>query len=77
MAAPFDVVTELRKSRKSNDGISNDIHESDLAFMRKVYDNALFIADYLSWDKIECVKDDKFIPIDEIHDKVYKKIKRS
>ena len=52
LTAPFDVVTNLRNSRLTNDGVSNDIHEKNIDFMKKVYDNALFVADYLNWDKI-------------------------
>ena len=76
LTAPFDVVTNLRNKRESNDGISNDIHEKDLSFMKKVYDNAIFVADYLNWDVVECTKDDKFIKKEEIHKKICKLIKK-
>ena len=46
--APFDLVSEMRNMRKQNEGITHDIHESNLEFMRKVYESAMFIADYLS-----------------------------
>jgi len=74
LTAPFDIVTDLRNSRKENDGVENDIHEKDLKFMKKVYDNAVFIADYLDWDIIECVNDKKFKNIDEIHKDICKKL---
>ena len=69
--APFDVVTELRNARKQNDGVMNDLHERDIEFMKKVYKSALFVADYLSWDRIECARNGKFKPIEEIHEDVY------
>ena len=75
LTAPFDEVTKLRNSRKTNDGIINDIHEKDPLFMKKVYDNATFIADYLKWDKIECFDSEKFKEIDEIHNEICKVIK--
>lgn len=71
LTAPFDTVTSLRTKRKDNDGIINDIHEQDLNFMKKVYDNAQFIANYLKWDIIECSKDNQMLPINEIHEKIY------
>ena len=74
--APFDVVTELRNARKQNDGVVNDIHERDLEFMKKVYESAMFVADYLSWDKIECARDGKFKPVEEIHEDVYSLVKK-
>ena len=74
--APFDLVTEIRNARKENDGISNDVHEANLDFMHKVYDNAMFVADYLSWDKVRCDKDGKMRSIEDIHKDVYKIVKR-
>ena len=43
--------------------------------MRKVYDNAMFVADYLSWDMVQCDEDNKMKSIDDIHNKVYKIVK--
>lgn len=73
--APFDLVTELRKARNANSGTEEDIHEKDLDFMFKVYENAMFLADYLSWDKIQCNEGDKFRSIEDIHAEIYQKIK--
>ena len=72
LTAPFDTVNELRNKRTQNEGISNDIHEKNIDFMKKVYDNAIFVADYLNWDKIECVNDNKFKEINEIHEEICK-----
>jgi hypothetical protein len=58
------------------DGVMNDIHERDLEFMKKVYESAMFVADYLSWDQIECARDGKFKPIEEIHEDVYSLVKK-
>ena len=74
--APFDLVTKIRNARKQNDGIANDIHESDLDFMKKVYASAMFIADYLSWDKVQCNDGDKMRSIDDIHDEIYNLVRK-
>ena len=73
--APFDLVAKLRKLREQNEGIENDIHERDLEFMKKVYNESMFIADYLCWDKIECSDGDKMRPIEDIHEDIYKLVK--
>ena len=73
--APFDVVTKLRNKRKTNEGIINDIHERDLTFMKKVYDNAMFVAEYLNWDMVNCSTNDEMDSIENIHKKVYQKVK--
>lgn len=74
--APFDLVTEIRNARKVNDGVMNDIHERDLEFMKRVYESAMFVADYLSWDQIDCVKGNELKSIEDIHDDVYNFVKK-
>ena len=70
--APFELVTKIRNARKVNDGIMNDIHESDLEFMKKVYDNAMFVSEYLSWNMIQCNEGNRMRSIDDIHNDVKK-----
>ena len=74
--APFDLVTKMRNKRKQNDGIDNDIHESDLEFMKKVYNSAMFIADYLSWDMIDCSNNETLRSIEDIHEEIYSLVKK-
>ena len=74
--APFDLVTKLRSQRKQNDGVANDIHERDLEFMKKVYKSALFVANYLDWDKVECSENDEMRSIEDIHKDVYRLVKK-
>ena len=73
--APFDLVTEMRNARKSNDGLVNDIHERDIEFMKRVYENAMFMSEYLGWDQIDCTNGNEMDTIENIHQKVYKKVK--
>ena len=45
--------------------------------MKKVYDNAIFVADYLNWDKIDCSnKYNQMKSIQEIHKEIYTLVKR-
>jgi dTMP kinase len=74
--APFDLVTKMRMARKQNEGVCNDIHESNLEFMKKVYESAMFIADYLSWDKVLCNKGNEMRSIGDIHKEIYKLVKK-
>ena len=74
--APFDLVAKMIMRRKQNDGVSNDIHERDLEFMKKVYENAMFLADYLGWNKIECSENNEMKSIESIHDDVYQLVKK-
>lgn len=74
--ASFDLITELRSKRVDNDGIEKDIHETDLDFMKSVYDNAMFVANYLNWDMINCEENGKIRTIEDINDEVYKLVKK-
>lgn len=74
--APFDLVTEMRRARKENEGIANDIYERDLEFMKKSYDNAMFLADYLNWEQIKCDEGDHLRSIEDIHEDVYKRVRK-
>lgn len=73
--APFDLVTEIRNSRKQNDGILNDIHERDLSFMKKVYESAMFVAEYLNWDKVKCDDENCLKSIESIHEEIKSLVK--
>lgn len=74
--APFDLVTRIRQERKQNEGIVNDIHESNLDFMKKVYENAMFVSDYLSWHKVQCSDGDKMRSIEDIHNEIYNLVRK-
>ncbi len=74
--APFELITSIRNKRKLNDGIPNDIHERDIAFMKKVYENSTFVANYLSWDQINCNDGNTMRSIEEIHNDIYKLVKK-
>lgn len=74
LVAPFDLVQKMRRDRNVN--MTEDIHERDLEYLKKVYDNALFISKYLNWDVVECNNNDVMKTKEEIHDKVYKLTRR-
>ena len=66
----------MRLGRQSNEGIQQDIHESNLDFMKKVYENGLFVCDYLKWDKIDCHCNQKMRSIESIHEDIYKLVRK-
>lgn len=76
LSADFDLITNLRKQRTNNNGINHDIHELDIEFMKKVYDNALFCAHYLGWDIINCSDKEKMFSKEKIHEEVYRLVKK-
>ena len=75
LTAPFDLVASLRNNRVVNDGIKNDLHESDIEYMKKVYENSMFVSEYLKWETVDCQNDKQMDSIKNIHKKVYTLIK--
>lgn len=76
LTAPFDLITELRNKRLESSGerIEGDIHESDLEFMKKVYESSLYCAKYFNWTIINCADDNGFKSIEDIHNEIISKL---
>lgn len=76
--APLKLVNAMRTKRRANDGITNDIHERNLDYLRQVYDNAMFVADYLGWEKINCAtkSGDAILKPETIHRDIYQRIRQ-
>ena len=68
--APYDMIQKLLKKRNGN---KKAAYDED--FMKRVYDNAMFVSKYLGWDIIDCSKDGEMLPIEEIHEMIYESIK--
>lgn len=77
LAAPFDLITKMREQRAENDGIKNDVHERDHELLRKVNENALYVAEYLHWNIIDCSTTDhnNIRSIEDIHQEIYQTLK--
>lgn len=49
-----------------------DIHENDKEYLRKSYETAKEVSEYLGWNIVSCVDGDRIKSIDEIHDEIFK-----
>ena len=76
LTAPFDVITQMRKGRIENEGVQNDLHERDLEYLKEVYDNSMFVSNYLGWNTIKCNDGDKMKTIEEIHEEIYRLVRK-
>lgn len=74
--APFDLVSDMRKKRKQNEGIKDDIYEKDISLMKKIYENAIFVAKYLKFSKVSCNNGNEMRSINDIHDDIYRLVKK-
>lgn len=70
LTADFDVVSNMRNKRESNDGIKNDVYERDNRLMKKIYDNAMFVSDYLEFDIVKCDLNGNLRSIEDIHNEI-------
>jgi len=54
---------------------NNDIHESNLEYLRECYENAIYAADKLGWHRINCVENEKMRSTDSILDSIKQIVK--
>ncbi len=57
-------------------GAKKDQHEDDLEFQKKVHLEYERNLSKSGWEKIDCVEDEKLLSIEEIHERVYNKVKK-
>ena len=70
----FELAKKLRENRESNEGIEKDIHEVDENYLRRVYDNSLFVAENQGFNKINCEENNEMKSIESIHNDIKKLI---
>lgn len=70
LTADFDLVSSMRSKRKGNDGVKNDVYERDSKLMKKIYDNAMFVSDYLDFDTLKCDLNGSLRSIEDIHNEI-------
>lgn len=70
---PVEMSQKLMKDRnnKITGESQKDIHESDFDYLKKSYENSLYIAKKYDWQRVNCIKDDKMRTIDDIHEEIY------
>lgn len=61
-------------SNKISDEIIQDIHESDIDYLKKASKTGFMAAKQLDWSIIECVIDGKMRTIEDIAEEIYKKV---
>ena len=44
--------------------------------MKRVYDNSMYLSDYLNWDKVDCSSNNEMRSREDIHEEVKQKVKR-
>lgn len=75
---PVGVSLKLMKERanKITNETKKDIHESHAEFLKKSYDNALWLVKKYNWNKINCSVNGQPRTIENIHDDIYNVVKK-
>lgn len=73
---PFDLSQKLRAQRKEYEGLKNDLHEKNIEYLYKVYQSSLEVAQYFHWNTIECSENNQMKKIEDVHEQIYKLIKK-
>ncbi len=71
---PTEVSQKLLDGRYSKGGGSKDIHETDLEYLNRCREAAMFTADYSGWVKISCAKDGQPRSIEDIAEDVLSEV---
>lgn len=72
---PFELARSLKSKRTNNEGIKNDIHESDYEYLKRASDTSIDIANKYNWSFIECSCNNEMRSIEDIHEDIYKLVK--
>lgn len=67
------ILMENRKNKITGES-EKDIHEIDVDYMKKSYDNACWVANNYNWNEVLCVSGDEIKSINQIHDEIYTQI---
>lgn len=70
---PPEYGAKLMQSRlnKATGEDTKDIHESDISYLEKSYNNAVFVSKKFGWKHISCVSDGNIRPVEDIHEEIY------
>ena len=75
---PTDKAIELMKNRenKFSHTSEKDIHERDKNHLQDSYKAACWVAKKYGWYEVNCIKKNKLRTIDDIHEEIYKDVKK-
>ena len=73
---PTDFTEKLRRSREASTKTHADIHEQDMAYLATCRRSGRAAAEFYGWTVISCVKDGQMRSIEDIHEEIYRHVKR-
>ena len=68
---PTDLSEQMMRRREAATGTTADIHEQDVAYLRRCRDNAREVAKVCGWKIIDCSKNGEIRTIEDIHEQAW------
>ena len=72
LCTSYEMAEQLRNKRVDNEGIQNDIHEKDNEYLKRVYENSLFVANNQGFDYVNCEENGSIKSKENIHEEIKK-----
>lgn len=69
---PVDISQQLMLKRYSGNEAKKDIYESNVNFLKKCHSAAMYCAEKLNWQVVNCAQNNKIKTIDKIHNDIIK-----
>ncbi len=73
---PVEISQRLMSKRYNGNEDKKDIHEANVEYLLKCRTAAMFAAEKFGWSVIKCSEDGEPLTIKEIHQAIYKEVKR-
>ncbi len=73
---PIEISQKMLENRYKGDNTKKDIHESNVDYLLKCRESALFAANELSWDVIKCSENGYIKSVEEINELILKSINK-
>ena len=71
---PTEITGEMRRKREAATNTQADIHEKDEQYLRRCRENAVAVADFCGWERVECVRDGQLLSVEEIHEEILRRL---
>ena len=70
LTAPYDIIESFSRKREEETSDKKSVHENDLSYMRKVYDNANELAKRFNWKIVNYMDGERVKTVDEISEEI-------
>ena len=73
---PIDVSQSFMSHRYRGKESCKDLHEKNVAFLKRCQESAMFVSDLLGWNIVKCSDGENPKLIDDIHESVFSLVKK-